>query len=530
MIENIFWGGVLRFSQALVQAAPTILVGLVVAAIFRRLLGHENTRRLFGCGTRRELLQAWLIGMLLPVCSLGVIPIAREMRRARIAGGTILAFAMTAPLFNPLSILYGLTLSEPFVILSFAFCTMLVVTAVGLIFNRFFSGVAIEEPAPPPVNFGLKRMVAIVVAAAREVVGPSLGYIVFALFGVVILSAVLPPGSLQSTMEHQNPYAPLAMTAVAIPAYATPLVAMSQLGSMFQHANSVGAAFVLLTLGAGVNLGIIGWVIRNYGISRGAAWLATLLPVVLCIAYAIENPLFPTEIDPPGHTHAFDMYCRPFHPGDMHLASATALKLKEDIQPFERVGITVMGVLVAIGLSLRMLDRRWRIEDWLERATEPEARGRSRFDITLPGPVLGGSALAVLVLLSVVGCFAYYPSPEEVFKEMSILRAEVLTAATSGHQKHALHFLPIWNDWTRKLEVGFFLRNGSLGPYRRIKAKVFRDRLEFLKHAVEEGDREETREYVALVDRAHGRMRTVYLDAPNSAARALLRASTESDR
>ena len=286
----------------------------------------------------------------------------------------------------------------------------------------------------PPVAYGLKRMVAIVVAAAREIVGPSLGYIVLALFGVVVLSAVLPPGSLQSTMEHKNPYAPLAMTAVAIPAYATPLVAMSQLGSMFQHANSVGAAFVLLTLGAGVNLGMIAWVIRNYGVSRGAAWLATLLPVVLCIAYAIENPLFPTEIDPPGHTHAFDMYCRPFHPGETHLASATVAKLKEDIQPFERVGITVMGVLLAIGLTLRMLDRRWRIEDWLERSKEPESRARSRFDVTLPGPVLGGSALAVLVLLSVVGCFAYYPSPEEVFKEMSILRAEVLAAATSGHQ------------------------------------------------------------------------------------------------
>src|SRR4029077_9340485 len=165
MFESIFWGAVLRVCQAFQQAAPTILVGLAVAAFFRRLPGHEGTRRLFGCGTRRELPQAWLIGMLLPVCSLGVIPIAREMRRARIAGGTILAFAMTAPLLNPLSILYGLTLSEPFVILSFAFCTMLVVTAVGLIYNRYFSGVAFEEPAPPPVSYGLKRMVAIVVAA-----------------------------------------------------------------------------------------------------------------------------------------------------------------------------------------------------------------------------------------------------------------------------------------------------------------------------------------------------------------------------
>src|SRR5437016_3193674 len=177
MVESIFWGAVLRVSQAFLQAAPTILVGLAVAAIFRRLLGHGGTRRLFGSGTRRELPQAWFIGMLLPICSLGVIPVAREMRRARISGGAILAFAMTAPLFNPLSMLYGLTLSAPSVILSFAFCTMLVVTAVGALWNRVCRPPAYEEPAPPPVAYGVKRMTALVVAAAREVVGPSLGYI-----------------------------------------------------------------------------------------------------------------------------------------------------------------------------------------------------------------------------------------------------------------------------------------------------------------------------------------------------------------
>ena len=71
MIELLFWGGVLRFVQALVQASPTIVVGLLVAGVFRRLLGHEGTRRLFGGQTWRALPQAWLLGMLLPVCSLG---------------------------------------------------------------------------------------------------------------------------------------------------------------------------------------------------------------------------------------------------------------------------------------------------------------------------------------------------------------------------------------------------------------------------------------------------------------------------
>jgi uncharacterized protein len=511
MFESVFWSVMLRVCQAAVQAAPTILVGLFVAGIFRRLLGHEGTRRLFGAGTRRELSQAWLIGMLLPVCSLGVIPIAREMRRARISGGAILAFAMTAPLFNPLSMLYGLTLSAPFVILSFALCTMVVVTAVGEIWNRIHPGTAHEEPAPSPVDFGAKRMIAILVVAAREIVGPSLAFILIGLAGVALLAVVLPPGSLQTTMEHKNPYAPLAMVGVAIPAYATPLVAMSQLGSMFQHANSVGAAFVLLTLGAGINLGLIAWVFHSYGARRGLSWMTILLVVVIGLAYAVENPLYPSEIQPPGHTHAFDIYCRPYDRHSRDLPATVFNKLKEDLHPFERVGLTVVGLLMATGLALKWLDRRWRIEDWLERPRDLEAQPPSRFDVAIPGPVLGGIALAGLVGLSVVGCYAYYPAQQEVFKEMSILRGEVLTAAMSGNQGHAKHFIPVWDDWTRRLQVGVFLREGSLTPYRRMKAKVFRDRLEFLKHAVEENDKEEVQEYIRLSDRAYLRMRRAYL-------------------
>jgi uncharacterized membrane protein YraQ (UPF0718 family) len=511
MFQAIFWGALLRFVQAFIQSTPTILVGLAVAAIFRRLLGHENTRRLFGCGTWREVPQAWLIGMLLPICSLGVIPVAREMRRARVAGGTILAFAITAPLFNPLSLLYGLTLSEPFVILSFAFCTLLVVSAVGLIWGWLFREVPHGEPAPAAVSYGLKRMMAILVAAAREVTGPSIGYVFIALLGVVALAIALPRGSLQATMEHTNPYAPLAMTVVAIPAYTPPLMAMSQIGSMFQHANSVGAAFVLLTLGAGINLGLIAWVFRNYGLARGFAWMGILLAVVIAIAYAIENPLFPDEIEPPGHTHAFDIYCRPFDAGASNLPATVVAKIKESLQPVERVGMIVLACLFTLGLTLRSLDRQWRIEDWLERASEQSARPAGKLDMAVPAAALGVVGLLGLVVFSIVGCYMYYPSPHETFEEMRILRAEVLTAANSGNKKHAAHFIPVWDEWTRKLQVGAFLREGSNSPYRRMKTKVFRDRLEFLKHAIEDDDKDEIRDYSAAVQNAYSRMRRVYL-------------------
>ena len=431
---------------------------------------------------------------------------------ARIAGGTILAFAMTAPLFNPLSLLYGLTLSEPLVILSFAFGTFVVVTAIGLAWGWLFPGVLHDEHAPAPVAYGVKRMVAILVAAAREVAGPSLGYIFVALLGVVALSVVLPHGSLMTTMEHTNPYAPLAMTLVAVPAYTPPLLAMSQIGSMFQHANSVGAAFVLLTLGAGINLGLIAWVFHNYGAKRAFTWMALLLAVVIGIAYAIENPLFPDEIEPPGHTHAFDIYCHPFDVNATDLPATVAAKLKESLQqPVERVGLTVLTSLFVFGMTLRVLDRRWKIEDWLEREPEPSDRRPARLDIVVPPAMLGLVGLGTLVVLSIVGCYMYYPSPKESFEEMRILRVEVLSAANSGNKKHALHFIPVWDEWTRRLQVGALLREGTNPPYRRMKTKIFRDRLEFLKHAIEDDDKEEIREYSASLQKAYSRMRNVYL-------------------
>ena len=80
-------GAVCRAVAALANAAPTVLCGRVVAAVIRELFGPALTRRLLAAGSWWSLVRAWLLGMLLPVCSIGAIPVARELRRAGLAGG-----------------------------------------------------------------------------------------------------------------------------------------------------------------------------------------------------------------------------------------------------------------------------------------------------------------------------------------------------------------------------------------------------------------------------------------------------------
>ena len=192
---------------------------------------------------------------------------------------------------------------------------------------------------------------------------------------------------LQSSVEQLDPWAPLKMAIVSVPIYASPMLTMSQLGIMFAHGNSPGAAFCLLLLGTGINLTTLLWIAQSYGWKPMIVWFTALFGIVLVCAYAIDRPLIPPGVEPAGHTHAFDIYTN--------------------------------------------------------------------------------------------------PSPNEVLEEMRLARVEVLSGASSNDFKHTLHWIPILDEWSRKLEVGNAIRYFELRPYQQMQAHLLRKKLELLEHAVE---------------------------------------------
>ncbi len=493
-------GGFIRMLQGFAQAAPTLLVGLLIASILRYYLGHEGTRRLFGGDRLRSLPQSWLVGMLLPVCSIGVLPILFEMRRAKVKPGAMSAFALSAPLFNPLSLLYGLTLSRPLVIILFAVGSLVVVTMLGLFWDAFAKlrrsqTFGVEEDrleASADHLIGLRRLLATVVHFSREATGSGVVVTLVALSGLALLAAVLPYGAMQHSVERDDWWAPVKMLLVAVPVYATPMLAMSQMGMMFQHANSPGAAFTLLILGAGMNFATPFWFGRHYGWKAASMWFASLLVIVLGLSYAINGPLVPPGVEPAGHTHAFDIYANPlsaYH--TINVATIRDLVVKDtDISAL--ASLVVLGVVAVLGLLFRLfkIDEASLVKNAkagsLASSLQPEnAVDRRGLDVVVPRGVIGATMLAGLVALSVVACYAYYPSPSECLEEISMARAECLSAANSGQVEHALFWLPIWEDWSRRLEVGTFIRVGQVRPYQRMQGYLIRKKLELLEHELE---------------------------------------------
>ncbi len=294
--------GLIRMAQGLAMCAPTLLVGLLIAAVFRYYLTPAQLRKLFGGESLAALPISWLIGMLLPVCSIGVLPVLIQMHRARIRPGAMTAFALSAPLFNPLSLLYGMTLSRPIVVIAFALCSLVVVTLLGSLWDWYATrrkapgteaeGTPVDAPEQEAQSLiGAQRLGAMVVMMTRQCVGETGLLVVVALFGLGLLGAVLPYGALQNSFETNDVFAPARMTFLAIPIYATPMITMSQLGMMFQHGNSPGAALALLLLGTGVNFATLYWIANRYGVRSTAVWFTSLVIIVLALSYAVERPL-----------------------------------------------------------------------------------------------------------------------------------------------------------------------------------------------------------------------------------------------
>ena len=493
MFEYYLSGVLLRSCQILVDASIWIGFGCFIAAIFQNMIGPSKTKKLFGDNSRFGLLIGWAIGMLLPVCSLGVIPVLVELHRIRVKPGTIVAFGLTAPLFNPISVLYGLSLSDPFAILVFAACAVLIVTAMGALWGWFA-----EWSERPPVgtekeetkemeerlpSTGIRRSLAVLFSAAKSLAGWPLLYLAIGVLASAIVATCFANGSLQTATEPDDAFAPAFMALFVTPIYSTPLLAMSQIGGMFQHGNSVGAAFSLLILGAGVNLGVFIWFAVSFGLKRIVVFVGLLFAITLGLAYSLDKPLYPKGVETKGHTHAFDIYTHPYHMSD-DLLSRAVNDANEYRLKMGTAGPAMLVVLFVLGVAFQVVQSRWDIQSWL---LYPVERKSGDWDIVLPPWVIGLVACVGFVVASVFGTYIYYPAPNSVLGDLSAANAICVTSARTGDYESVDNIVGYCDDLSRRLEVGVYLRTGEISEFKRTKAKIYREKLDNLRDTIEDG-------------------------------------------
>jgi len=485
MDATILWGILVRTGQTAIESSSTILVGFLVAAVMRRMLGAEGTRKLFGGEGIKGLLRAWVIGVLLPVCSLGVIPVVREMRRSGVPVATILAFLLAAPQLNPLSFLYGLTLSEPVVILSFVAATMVLAILGGELWKRIWETESERIPQgdePMPVK-GVKRLLSVALTASRETVGPTLPFLAVGIVFTGLMAGLIPHGALSLTMRHDQWQSPLLMALIGLPAYSGVLPGMMRIGLIFDHGNSVGAAFVLFELGVGMNAGLLAWLFLRFGWRRIGLWLVAVVLLTLTLGYAMEPTLYFAK-EEASHTHAFDDWTAPFPSGTAVDPPFVWKLIADKIEVLEPIALILLSLMAVIGLLLPKIVSTASLETWLTTESPTPAKPRSSWDVDVPGPVLGLTALAILIVVSFVGLYIYYPDAPAGFQEIVKVRADAMVAVQSGNKEEAIRQLRLLDLLTRKVQVGVFLRTMKWDPRIAALTEDYREQLESIRDAL----------------------------------------------
>jgi len=93
--------------------APYILLGMIIAGAMHIFLGEDFIREHLGKGGIGSIIKATLLGVPLPVCSCGVIPLAASLRKDGAHKSSVLAFLVSTPTTGIDSILATYSLLGP---------------------------------------------------------------------------------------------------------------------------------------------------------------------------------------------------------------------------------------------------------------------------------------------------------------------------------------------------------------------------------------------------------------------------------
>ncbi|MDO4773711.1 MAG: permease [Candidatus Saccharibacteria bacterium] len=90
--------------SVIIEASPFLVLGVIIATLIRRFVSPRALLRRLPRHTLLRRLILSIIGMLLPVCECGNVPVARSLLRNGLSPADAVTFLLAAPILNPITI------------------------------------------------------------------------------------------------------------------------------------------------------------------------------------------------------------------------------------------------------------------------------------------------------------------------------------------------------------------------------------------------------------------------------------------
>jgi len=263
--------------RILVDMAPFLLFGFLLAGLLRRFLRSERWVRLLAGDDFASVARAALIGAPLPLCSCAVVPLAVEIQRKGASKGATTAFLISTPETGVDSVSVSWALLDPLLTVArpvgAVISALLSGSLVNLLVRRGFDRETVQAPAAPAsapagavdccaheeapaelrpapgswpravLHYGFVEML--------DDLAPSL---VIGLALSAAISVLLPVDALDPAWRG-GLLGMLLMLVIGVPVYVCAAASTPIAASLIHKGFSPGAALVFLLVGPATNLG-----------------------------------------------------------------------------------------------------------------------------------------------------------------------------------------------------------------------------------------------------------------------------------
>jgi len=281
-----FWATVLEMS-------PYLLFGFLVAGLLSMLVSQRLVEKHLSGAGLRPLLKASLLGVPLPLCSCGVIPVSMSLYKHGAGRGATVAFLLSTPQTGVDSIFVTYSLLGPVLAVFRPVAALITGLVGGALINacdvpRAASGgeAGGEEPACP--RDGLRRLVAggvkyAFVTLPRDI-GPAM---VVGLLIAAVISALVPDGYFAGLMG-TGLAAMLVMMALGIPVYVCATASVPIAAAMIAKGVTPGAALVFLMTGPATNAASLTTIWRVLGRRTALLYLGSVAGCALAAGWTLD--------------------------------------------------------------------------------------------------------------------------------------------------------------------------------------------------------------------------------------------------
>lgn len=304
---GVLTGVVVETLQSVTEAAPFVLLGLLVAGLLHEFLDTSRIVTALGGRDLRSILAATFLGAPLPLCSCGVLPAALSLRKKGASREATIAFLISTPETGVDSIALTYGLLGPFMAVARPVAAIVTGIVAGVLSLVQPDAEGASETGEPEAHVhaalgkgpkdrptaSLRRRL---LQAARYALVTLLDdltfWLVLAFLVTGILTATLPADFFQRYLP-DGLFSLVVMAALGIPTYVCASASTPVAAAMLAKGLNPGAALVFMLTGPATNASTIGIVARLFGRRFVATYLGAIFGVALAAGVIVNLVLGP---------------------------------------------------------------------------------------------------------------------------------------------------------------------------------------------------------------------------------------------